>query len=772
MPKIAPLRQPRAGEGEALFAAYLAERGLTPEQARRSGMEYLPDARLAHPKHRPLPALGILYSNADGSPRRYEAGGASHELHRVRYLGPPPLDAEGKPLRYSQPKGSPVAAYFPHGVAGIDWPAIVSDPARFVLITEGEVKALCACLHGFPTIGLGGVWNFIAEGRLLSELEPFVRDGRPVGIVFDSDAAEKPHVMAAQRRLAAELCKRGAAVHIVMLLAADNGGKQGLDDFLVAKGSDAFWALLEASPEVDPAKAVPIQLTPSGLNENLAQLDRAFLASDLPVFERGGRMVYVAAAGASGEDDDVRRAAETPVIREATVPVAQQLAMKAATFQKWNERKGGWVDTQCPPDFAAHYLEKADGRRLRPLNGIVEAPTIAPDGALIQTPGYHAASGILYLPSAEFPPVPDAPTREDARRALDVLRRPVRGFTFASPEAEAVWLANVLTAVVRRSLRAAPLFAYSAPVMGSGKSLAAGLVGIIATGHEPAVMSQGRSAEEDRKRLLSVLLRGDAVVQIDNCELPIEGDALCSIITEPVWQERILGRSETASVPTNCTMMATGNNLILKGDMSTRALVCRIEPREERPEERRFDWDARAETLANRPDLVAAALTIIRAYFAAGCPDVGAKPFGRFEQWQRFVQFPLIWAGAADPYKTRELIDGSDPEREELARLFHLWRQVFGDAPVRTNDFTRLADVHVPNVALPEARAAAADKRELFDFLCELSGAGGRDLLDPKRLGRYLAKKEGRQSGGLQLVKGFDKKSKTATWRLIRQEGH
>jgi putative DNA primase/helicase len=211
-------------------------------------------------------------------------------------------------------------------------------------------------------------------------------------------------------------------------------------------------------------------------------------------------------------------------------------------------------------------------------------------------------------------------------------------------------------------------------------------------------------------------------------------------------------------------MMATGNNLVLKGDMSTRALVCRIEPREEKPEDREFKWDARAETLAQRPEYVVAALTIIMAYQAAGSPAVGVKPFGRFEQWQSFVQFPLIWAGSADPAKTRELIEGNDPEREALARLFHLWRQVYGDATVRVNDFARL-----PVQQLAPSKHAEA--RELFDLVCELTGTGGRDLFDPKRLGNYLSKREGRQSGMLRLVKGRDAKSKVATWRLVEREG-
>ena len=59
---------------------------------------------------------------------------------------------------------------------------------------------------------------------------------------------------------------------------------------------------------------------------------------------------------------------------------------------------------------------------------------------------------------------------------------------------------------------------------------------------------------------------------------------------------------------------------------------------------------------------------------------------------------------------------------------------------------------------------------ELFDLVCKLTGTSGRDLFDPTRLGNYLSKREGRQSGMLRLVKGYDAKTKVATWRRAERE--
>ncbi|MDE2133811.1 MAG: DUF3854 domain-containing protein [Alphaproteobacteria bacterium] len=742
-----------------LASQYLENRALTLNIAERAGIEPVQNAMLVNRGFKKLPALMIRYFDPlSGASMTYEANGEQRPFLRVRYLGADAARGFTKtkrPQRFAQPKGSPVFAYFAPNPP-FNWRAVLTDTAETLVVVEGEVKGLCACAHGIYTIALGGVDSFRNNGVFLPELEAITWRGRHVIVCYDSDISQKPGVQAAEARLAVELKKRGAIVHLARLPNAKDGSKLGLDDAIKQYGTDEVQAFLLETSEASEFETV-IDLAPQRLVENLEQLDEVFAASGLPVFQRSGMIVHVAAAGDTNEGDDVRRATDASVIREVSDVACQQLAMHVAKFTKWNERKKAPVPTECPFDLARHYVRKVGGWKLNKLKGVVEAPTIRPDDTVLQTPGYDTQSGILFLPNGEFPPVPDAPSKSDALAGYQKLRRVVRGFEFASSEAESVWIAATMTALVRRALRTAPLFAVSAPVMGAGKTLAADLVSIIATGHEPAVMSQGRSPEEDRKRLLSVLMRGDGVIQIDNCELPIEGDALCAILTSPEWQDRVLGHSEMVRVPTNATFLATGNNLTFHGDMSTRALMCKILPKRERPEERFYDWDARAEARTMRAELVAAILTIIRAYAAAGYPEVEAKTFGRFEEWQALIQRPLLWLGASDPCKTRELVERNDPDREAFARLVYLWSKVFGENPIRTKDISELG---IPRVgAIPETR-------ELYDLACELSGGKGRDVFNAVVFGKYLVAKEERLSGGYRLIQGEDKKRKVATWRL------
>ena len=188
------------------------------------------------------------------------------------------------------------------------------------------------------------------------------------------------------------------------------------------------------------------------------------------------------------------------------------------------------------------------------------------------------------------------PSYEDALHALTVIKDEVLiGFPFVPDDelgdqsaARSVALSAILTGCVRKSLRTAPLHAFSAPTMATGKTLLCNVVSMIAVGRGAAAISQGRTEEEDEKRLFSILRQGDPVILIDNIEQPVHGDALCTILTEATWQCRVLGVSENQTVSTSALFLATGNNLEFQGDVTTRVIMGRLDAGVEAPEKRSF----------------------------------------------------------------------------------------------------------------------------------------------------------------------------------------
>ena len=105
--------------------------------------------------------LKIPYFSFDGAENgRYPVDdGKGGDFYRERLDRPA---SEGG--KYSQPSGTPACAYFPVGLADL------LRRHRYVIITEGEFKALSLVEAGYPAVAIGGIYNFRQDGLLLPEL--------------------------------------------------------------------------------------------------------------------------------------------------------------------------------------------------------------------------------------------------------------------------------------------------------------------------------------------------------------------------------------------------------------------------------------------------------------------------------------------------------------------------------------------------------------------------------------------------------------------------
>lgn len=238
----------------ALAEAKLKTSGLTTADAKELGIEVLSAKQTAQlfPKGangQPVtaPSLKLNYFDLDGKPLK--------SMYRVRVLDVvrSPLGGKFDKLRYLQPPNTPPHAYLPRTQ---DWRAIADDTSYAVLITEGELKAASAAKLGYACVGLGGVWSWrsstLAWG-FLPELEAFTWTKRDVYIVYDSDASTNPQVALATAALCQALAKRGALPHVVALPPAGDA-KVGLDDFLVAHGTEPLDKLMAAASSDELAR--------------------------------------------------------------------------------------------------------------------------------------------------------------------------------------------------------------------------------------------------------------------------------------------------------------------------------------------------------------------------------------------------------------------------------------------------------------------------------------------------------------------------------------
>lgn len=223
-------------------------------------------ARL-HEIFKPLCSLKLNYIGPDGRP--LGDWPKAKPFYRLRYLeeeaGFDQLTGK-KPLRYVQEPNTAPVAYYP---ANQDW-KLLDDPDEPLILTEGELKAAKACKEGFPTIGLGGVYNWRAFKLGIAwlpslELVNWVK--RNVYVCFDSDYRTNPLVCHALNELAEELYRQGSFVYMVSLPQLPDTEKTGLDDFLVHAGPTAAQQLRQLLSEAEPL----------GLSRPLWQLNQKYV---------------------------------------------------------------------------------------------------------------------------------------------------------------------------------------------------------------------------------------------------------------------------------------------------------------------------------------------------------------------------------------------------------------------------------------------------------------------------------------------------------------
>ena len=426
--------------------------------------------------------------------------------------------------------------------------------------------------------------------------------------------------------------------------------------------------------------------------------------------------------------------------------LADHLA-RTIRYRRFDKRCEDWVDTNPPPDMIGAMLAREGEWRLPPVAGIITTPTLRQDGSLLSAPGYDAETR-LYLaldPDFRLPPMSDRPTRIQAEKALRLLEDLLAGFPFVEPVDKAVALSGILTAVVRGTISVAPLHAIRAHSPGTGKSLLVDIASVIATGRQCPVIAAGKTEEETEKRLGALLRDAVAVVSIDNVNGELGGDMLCQMTERPLVRVRILGRSEAPELEIRSTTFATGNNLTLVGDMTRRTVLCTLDAKVERPELREFGFDPVERVMADRGAYVAAVMTIIRAYQAAGSPKV-CGPIGSYGDWSAMVRAPLIWLGHADPVASMETARDEDPELSAIRELFGHWRKHLSiSSGYTTNAIIKTACEKQPGSSFDYGTVDFVDP-EFRDLLLRQAGDGG--AVNSRRLGKWLARIGGRVVDG------------------------
>ena len=461
------------------------------------------------------------------------ADGRTH-AHRI-YLAP---GGAGKADLGAGPDGRPRDPKKSARIIGVDNTAgrsvLWGDPERapHIIVTEGIETGAAVALAKTAEIGAGEVAVAAAISATgIEAFQPYPATKR-VTIAADRDEAEKADGTPGSRRGERAARVFGLRHHETLTICIALPGKPGESadwlDVLRREGIEAVRSGLTAAAPFVPtqteldhlgrgldgaavslpnARRPVIRVMGGDLADATAAALRVLASERDPlaaVYVRGSLLVRPTRVRERLNAGSIRRPLDALILRAVDVDWLRLRLAQLADFYVIAMKKLKPVDV--PVGVCRCVLAAAPWDGLPMLTGIIEAPTILPDGSVIQSRGYDRATGLLFDPGdTQFPQVPSEPTRAQAEAALRTLSDPFRDFPFIDEPSRSVALAAVLTVLVRRGLRAAPLFGFDAPKMGSGKTLIATVCSYIATGRGPYLMSQVADPTDERKRVLSAL---------------------------------------------------------------------------------------------------------------------------------------------------------------------------------------------------------------------------------------------------------------------------
>ena len=183
---------------------------------------------------------------------------------------------------------------------------------------------------------------------------------------------------------------------------------------------------------------------------------------------------------------------------------------------------------------------------------------------------------------------------------------------------------------------------------------------------------------------------------IDNVTHTLESGVLAAALTSRIWSDRLLGKSETVSVPNSCLWIATGNNIQLGSEIARRTVWIRLDPKVDRPWERTgFKHDPLGPWVLSRIAVgsLRALLVLVRRWLAAGSPGWRGRPARllRVVVPYRGRDTRLGWHSRFPREPQCELYRQVDQESEEWRAFLQAWWNALHESrPVKAAELVPL----------------------------------------------------------------------------------
>jgi len=227
-----------------------------------------------------------------------------------------------------------------------------------------------------------------------------------------------------------------------------------------------------------------------------------------------------------------------------------------------------------------------------------------------------------------------------------------------------------------------PVFFYVANRERSGKDYCAGITSIVYEGEvfEEAPISTSENAkssntEEFRKKVLAAMMNGKKRMHFSNNKGYINNAVFESIITAPVWNDRILGKSTNITFDNELDFTLSGNvGIGYTPDFANRCKFIRLFLDIEDANARKFKNPTLHDYVKNnRNKILSALFVLVNNWIKKGRPS-GSLPFTSFPEWAKICGGVMEAAGYDNPCEPdKELLAlNGDSETQDMKALFEV----------------------------------------------------------------------------------------------------
>lgn len=458
------------------------------------------------------------------------------------------------------------------------------------------------------------------------------------------------------------------------------------------------------------------------------------------------------------------------------------------SFMKWVEVR--WVGDaerrrgKATPKDVYQHIYGGQHNSYPCLRGLVSTPTFVEGGELLTTPGFHEDSGLYYWNenNVDIPQVSKVPTEDEVYEAKRLLIEEVFGdFPLGGRTREEIIeeglhgdgipavtnLISVLLLMFCRELINGPTPGHlvTKPAPGTGASLLAEILSLIAYGKVASAAQLPASDEEMQKALLTTIRDGSNIIYFDNIDQSIDSGALASYLTAGEVTGRVLGKTQSVTAEVRAVWLLCGNNIRMSKELLRRLLMIDLDANMEDPQKRsvwRHD-DIKSYIEENRGQLVWACLTLIQNWVAKGMKGDNSEILNSFENWSRVMGGIMRDAGLGGFLGNRAELEerASDGDDDDIKMFLDAWWDRYMDKPVllrssnpEEENLIRMA--FEQDIQLQVRRTKNSDDELVYDH---------------KRFSEFLGKYEGRVLGlsdgtKVKVAKASKPGKSGYTWKL------